>query len=374
MLNSLLRKILPAPAYTLARDRYHALQPLCTLAKNWHYTLQYRDQYRERVGEKNIYLLCVPEHKNLGDHAIAQATEEYLSAILPCDTALHQLTHAAQKKHFSCMRKYLNREDVLLINGGGNMGVEWFFYESMTREIISNFPDNRVVIMPQTMFYGDSERGKAELARSVVIYSAHPDLHLFAREKTSYELMKKTYTKNHVYLAPDMVLAMSRTLPRRERSGILLCLRDDPERNLTDADTGKIAETARRFDTDIRFTDTVVTGKQTIALDARNDAIEEMLDQFRRSRLVVTDRLHGMVFAAITGTPCIATGNYNHKVSGVYEWICGLDYIEYCSPTENLEHVMGLLLSLGERSYDEKVLVPLYEQLRQVVLKGNFIV
>ena len=53
------------------------------------------------------------------------------------------------------------------------------------------------------------------------------------------------------------------------------------------------------------------------------------LDEFRKSKLVVTDRLHGMLFAAITGTPCIALGNSSGKVKGVYDWLTHLDYIQY---------------------------------------------
>ena len=44
------------------------------------------------------------------------------------------------------------------------------------------------------------------------------------------------------------------------------------------------------------------------------EKIEEMLKKYRKCQLVITDRLHGMIFAAITSTPCIALGNYNHKI------------------------------------------------------------
>lgn len=38
--------------------------------------------------------------------------------------------------------------------------------------------------------------------------------------------------------------------------------------------------------------------------------------KFRECELVITDRIHGMIFAAITGTPCIALSNY--KIKGTY--------------------------------------------------------
>ena len=45
-------------------------------------------------------------------------------------------------------------------------------------------------------------------------------------------------------------------------------------------------------------------------------------------KLVVTDRLHCMIFCAVTGTPCIAFDNSNKKISGVYKmWLGDLNYI-----------------------------------------------
>ncbi len=36
---------------------------------------------------------------------------------------------------------------------------------------------------------------------------------------------------------------------------------------------------------------------------------------------MITDRLHGMVFAVITGTPCLVFDNVSKKISMVYQWI-----------------------------------------------------
>ena len=50
--------------------------------------------------------------------------------------------------------------------------------------------------------------------------------------------------------------------------------------------------------------------------------------QFSSSKLVVTDRLHGMIFSAITNTPCICFDNKNGKVSAQYEWIRNNSYVK----------------------------------------------
>ena len=48
---------------------------------------------------------------------------------------------------------------------------------------------------------------------------------------------------------------------------------------------------------------------------------KKIIKQFSKSKLVVTDRLHGMILSVITGTNCIAFDNSSGKVSGVYDTI-----------------------------------------------------
>ena len=61
---------------------------------------------------------------------------------------------------------------------------------------------------------------------------------------------------------------------------------------------------------------------------------------------MITDRLHGMVFCAITGTPCIVLSNNHHKVKGTYEWIKHLDYIKYVT---DIAEVMKQVTYLYQR-------------------------
>lgn len=70
-----------------------------------------------------------------------------------------------------------------------------------------------------------------------------------------------------------------------------------------------------------------------------------MLNTFASSRVVITDRLHGMIFAAITGTPCVVLSNSNHKIQGVYEWIKDLPYIEFISDVHETQGALNRVIS-----------------------------
>ena len=46
--------------------------------------------------------------------------------------------------------------------------------------------------------------------------------------------------------------------------------------------------------------------------------VNDELQRYARRRVVVTDRLHGMIFAAVTGTPCVVLDNATHKSRDFY--------------------------------------------------------
>jgi pyruvyl transferase EpsI len=76
----------------------------------------------------------------------------------------------------------------------------------------------------------------------------------------------------------------------------------------------------------------------------RDEQLQAKWQEFAASRLVITDRLHAMIFAVITGTACIAVDNKSKKVSGVYEWLQDVPYVHYCdSPAQVCETIDRVL-------------------------------
>ena len=41
----------------------------------------------------------------------------------------------------------------------------------------------------------------------------------------------------------------------------------------------------------------------------------------------MTDRLHGMIFCAITHTPCVVLRSFDHKVMEGFEWVAHLPFM-----------------------------------------------
>lgn len=96
-------------------------------------------------------------------------------------------------------------DDVIVIQGGGNMGAVYFAEEYLRQNIVKWFPNNRIISMPQTVWFGDESKNYI-FNRAKKIYSSHKKLTIFGRDVPSYDFCKKNF-KCNVQLCPDMVLS-----------------------------------------------------------------------------------------------------------------------------------------------------------------------
>ena len=271
---------------------------------------------------KNNVLVYVqtPLHRNVGDLAIAEATIDYLQKNFP-DTKIIEFVYAEMRfVNRLMLRLSIRKGDVIIVHGGGNLGT-WYPNEEYYRQsVIRMFPKNSILIMPQSVFFGNASEDALIQFRSV--YAGHPDLQLCVRDGTSYTLAKKKIGCRCV-LTPDIVLGFTSGLAKKEYArdqGILLCLRNDREKRI-DADfeekifkycTQELKEKVTVQDTHINI---------KVTRENRRKIVMDMLQLYHRANLVITDRFHGGVFSYITGTPCIVIESADHKVRGGYVWL-----------------------------------------------------
>ena len=77
------------------------------------------------------------------------------------------------------------------------------------------------------------------------------------------------------------------------------------------------------------------TKDENIIFDRKDEQFLAFLEKIKELKLLVTDRLHGMIFSYITGTPCIVFDNKNHKVSESYNaWVKGCGFIRLMNEKE----------------------------------------
>ena len=171
-----------------------------------------------------------------------------------------------------------------------------------------------------------------------------------------------------VELMPDMVLYLKIHSRDFERRGCLLCLRNDCEKTISsECEEMTINRLNKMFEGDVTYTDMVLRKK--IYASERKREVEDKLNQFCSAKLVVTDRLHGMIFAAITSTPCIVLNSLSPKVLGSYEWIKNLGYIRFIEDIEQIETTYSDIIDNKDFSYDNNHLVGYYHRLKALILE-----
>jgi len=313
--------------------------------------------------DKIIFLLGVPKHGNLGDHAIIVAEQSFFEYYFP-DFAVIQVPLYTYTNQLYKLKNIINNS-IICISGGGSLGTLWMEAEDEIREIIDTFNNNAIFILPQTVYYENSEWGKSELRKSKEIYHRNEKLTLCAREKSSFEFFKKEFNCNNALFISDMVLYLKKDQNIKERDGILLCFRKDKESIMNDKNRDKLYELCKEYRDKVLLTDTVIPVR--ISNKTRERYLNEKLTEFQAVELVITDRLHGMIFAAITGTPCIALNNCNSKVKGVYEWIKHLNYVHYTEDSDDIKDYIGKLINLGGCTYDNSPLIQHYKELSDAI-------
>lgn len=319
----------------------------------------------ERISNPNaVYLVLTPDHGNLGDHAIALAEhmlleKEHIKTIEVTGRELQQ------RRELGLLRLMNGR--TILVNGGGNLGTLWFSAEQLIRTIIQQNPRSAIFILPSTVFYENSEYGDQEKQRSIGIYNNHRNLTLFLREGISYQIASELYHDIAVKLMPDMAMYLNLCEPHFERHGCILSLRRDREKTMTAEQERLIKAQAEDLFGSYTYLDMVLD--HGIPVEQRKQALQKQFDAFKRTELVITDRLHGMIFCAITGTPCVVIESKSHKVIGCYEWIKNLEYIRFCDGVEEISKVYSSMPK-KELDYDNAELLHYYEDMLKSIKKA----
>ena len=318
--------------------------------------------------QQRIILINTPEHSNLGDHAIAISEIKFLKDNFK--NPIIELSGAFYRKNKHLINKYINKKDLIFISGGGYLGNLWQYEEDLVRDIIQRYQNNNIIILPQTIYYTDDTEGNKQLENSKNIYEKHKNLTLCARDKISYEVMKTNFTKNEVILIPDMVLYNKNNCNNSERDGIFLCLKNDLESVLNIEKRNQLKQVAEKFDKNVSIGDTVL--EFDVNSEQRQKYVKLKLQEFKKHKLVITDRLHGMIFAAITGTPCIAIDNCYYKIKANYEWFKNIEYIKYVDDFDKIEEAIKELISIDQNKckYSENEFSSYFEILSKKIEEG----
>lgn len=283
---------------------------------------------------KNIFIFLAGFYQNLGDMALTYSQTAFLQNLYP-DANVVAIPSTSTYQSIKTLKKVISNDDIITVIGGGNMDDMYTSLELARLHVVKSFSNNRIISFPQTMAFSDTTYGIKRRKQSHKVYAAHKNLTLFVREPNSLERVKKYFTNVEIGYCPDIVLSLNKVEPVCERTDVICCLRSDKEQNLSNDEKQDIKSKVINAFPDAIFTDTVDVALSDCTPERYADTLENFWLKLRKSKVVITDRLHCMIFCAITGTPCVVFDNSNCKISGVYnQWMSDISYIKLFSNDE----------------------------------------
>lgn len=287
-------------------------------------------QLQQQRNRKKVFLIGTPEHSNIGDAAITVGEIEFLHRYYPAHEVV-ELPAYDMDKWYDKFTLMIQKDDIIFLHGGGNLGDYYVYEENIRRRVVQDFPMNQIVILPQTICFSDTERGKQELKISEEIYNAHNNLKLLTRGKQSLTFAQNHFKNVRCVNALDMALTI-KFITNQTRYGILLCLRDlDDESGFQAEEYQSIIAAIKHADEHYEKTANIYRDNRESKIDMgiRKRVVYEELRKFAAREVIVTDRLHGLIFSIITKTPCVLLSSFNQKIPEFYEFFKDSNAIIY---------------------------------------------
>lgn len=319
-------------------------------------------------GNNNLFVvLGVPDYGNLGDQALKFAEYNFIHNYFP-DFKIVPVGLNDGDLIRNIKRKVKNK-DIIAQQAGGNIGTLYPLIHNTQLSFLSSFKKDRVFVFPQTLYFKDDNEGEQYLKNTESIYRDMQHFLLFTRDKFSYNFAQKKLPEVDATLMPDMALSLTPRITDKRRNGVILLLRNDAEKTLSVRDLQVLLKNVKR-----NFKNNYIQSDTHIYFDNIDDnfaknKIYELWDKISRSQLVITDRLHGMVFAALTNTPCIVLHSKSPKIQGVYEWIKNNKFIFLEDDINELSNMIKSALATSGCHFERKNIKEKFDQMAELINK-----
>ena len=305
---------------------------LCNILRFIQYLRQVWDRFIPWVvrPRRMIYVFGAPGHSNLGDQAQTYCIEKWLRQNYP-EYGIKIFTLASSTMELiSDLRRFIREKDMLFCHSGYHM-TDLYDERLPYMKLAKNFKDHKIVIFPQTFHFKD----KAKLIDTANSFNNHGNVVIMCRDDVSYEIAQRHFGKCKLLLMPDIVTSLIGTIRfSNKRKGILFCMRNDVEAFYSKEQINNLRNKFNGIDNYITDT-TLPIPWQSIAAN-REEVLYQIIEQYSKYKVVITDRYHGTIISLIAGTPVVVLNSADHKLSSGVKWF-PKEYSEYVYFAQDLD-------------------------------------
>lgn len=274
-----------------------------------------------RKRKSRAFLLAGATYNNLGDQAITYAQELFLKDKFGKENVL-VVPDGLVDWFFKKYSHLLSDTDTYTFPGGGNMGDLYPTIEHQRQNSIKKLRNlfgtkARIIVFPQSLDF-NSEKS---VSKAKTVYSGST---VVARERRGKEFAQDVLEIKDSRLTPDIVLYLTGKIATglvRQKKSVGLIARSDKEqvKSSINVDAQSIAQ---KLNSEVDSFDTVISESGMYTSRRRKRKIDKILNRISKNDLIITDRLHGMILAFISGVPVVAYDNATHKVRNtIKEWL-----------------------------------------------------
>ncbi|MFD1261537.1 polysaccharide pyruvyl transferase family protein [Entomomonas asaccharolytica] len=292
----------------------------------------------------DVVYIDYPLHHNVGDLLIFVGTIEFFKKY----KVKVRKNLNAHNLDILKLNKLITSKTTILCHGGGNFGDIYGLHHNLREKIIESFPNNRIIILPQTAFFAE----QVNLEKSRQIFLKHNNVVLLARDDPTYELFKSF--SPHTYLIPDMAHQLYETLPIDKKAGIgtFYFFRKDIELNPLQEELRNKIKTANIYDWEDLLTKKdhklliimykFMRANKRLKLDFIDDAVFNIWHKhskklaYKYAKLfssydeVITSRLHAHILSCLVGTSSTVIDNNYGKNKAYYDrWTNDMDFTHF---------------------------------------------
>ena len=282
-------------------------------------------------------------YPNVGDLLISQSVEHFFRI------NKNKIVMSLCKQNYSYFSPFnLHESTILVFQGGGNLGDLFPSHETMRHSLLEKLPKQRAVILPQTVYFQNKQNMHAAARR----YAANKNLTIIARDAVSEQILSK-YFSNDVKCAPDTAHLLQGLLPRRHtcRETLYFLRSDqlpyshDELRSLNRFQNqywcdwpeflSKFEKSAIKCSSKLLQVPSLARGniERRAWNIVRNYLTSKASKMFSSYSQVVTNRLHGLIFAIISDTPVdVVESGYGKTSAYVETWLSKMSSVRLVTP------------------------------------------
>jgi exopolysaccharide biosynthesis predicted pyruvyltransferase EpsI len=312
----------------------------------------------------HVALLDFPAHDNAGDSLIHLGQMAHLRRL-----GLVVRYLADDRTYSPTVLRRRHPDGPIFIQGGGNLGDLWPLRQDFRERLLREHPDRPIVQLPQSMDFRD--RGRQ--TRASAAFHAHPDLTLLLRDEASLSRARAAFPGVRTEFCPDLAPGAG----PQQRTGtathdVVQLMRTDGEQTGDHRIAVPRGATMLRTDWGFRGADRLrwdllrvpsalarhapplrgplqATVERTFTAIAAHN-VDRARAVLSRGRVVVTDRLHAAVLAALMSIPVVALDNCSGKISAAYDaYLHALPGLTFARTTDEAAAQLDLLLAGGTR-------------------------